>query len=461
MKAGGKGCCWGMRMLWGALWGVAVWTGPVLHAQEVVSLRGQDGEQGSPHLGPEMAPNLEDFSPDGFCARKEMLRHWVMILASDRLEGRMTGSVQDSMAALLIGGEFLQNRLLPLQGAKAGRSQSDFWQTYYFGWGGRARSRNVVGVVPGTDSVLSGHYVVVGAHFDHIGWGDKTGTSMRKGERAIHNGADDNASGVAVMMELMRYFSIYPLKKTLIFAAFSGEEVGLCGSRAFLDAFPYGIHRIDAMFNLDMLGGLRGDEFRVNGVGTSMEAAGMVREAASRTDLRLTTSPGGQGPSDHAVFHAEGIPVFFFCTMPTSTYHTPDDDAHTLNYDGMVKISCVIGDLLRQVGNAEPLHPVETVEAEADTSAPRMGNIKVGLGLMPDINYSAGKGLAAMIVVEGKPAYRAGLRSGDVLLKINGKKVNTMDDYMQILSGLEKGMLVDVRAIVKKDGRKRKFKVQL
>lgn len=406
-----------------------------------------------------IAPKIGDFSADRFGARKERVRHDVRVLASDDMEGRLTGSVQDSLSALYIGKEFLQNGLLPFskewKNARSGQSQTDYWHSYSFKarWGEQVRSRNVIGLVRGTDSVLAGHFVIVGAHFDHLGWGDKVETSMRKGVHEIHNGADDNASGVAVMLELMRYYSQFPLRKSLIFVAFSGEEIGLCGSQAFLNDFPFELSCIDAMFNLDMLGNLQGDEFRITGTGTSKEAVAMVKEADRRTDLRLTMSPDGHGPSDHASFYARQIPVFFFCTPPSPTYHTPDDDAATLNYDGMVRLSSVIGDLLRQTGDCAPLHFTSSGEPSSDRNM-GMGKMKVKLGLMPDINNTARKGLTAMIVVEGKAAYRAGLRNGDVILRLNGKKVSSVEQYMEVLSALQPGEEVKIKALRKSDAKK-------
>lgn len=403
-------------------------------------------------------PSVPAFSADSFSAREQVMRHDVMMLASDRMEGRLTGSVQDSLSALYIGLRFLENGLIPLSAdyahALPGRTQTDYWLDYSFKarWGEQVRSRNVAGVVKGTDSALSGRFVVVGAHFDHLGWGDKVETSMRKGVRQIHNGADDNASGVAAMLELMRYYSRFPLQKSLIFVAFSGEETGLCGSTAFLDGFPFALSSIDAMFNLDMIGGLQGDKFRITGVGTSREARAMVEEASRHTDLEVLVSPDGHGPSDHASFYARQIPVFFFCTPPTPRYHTPDDDPATLCYRGMARITGLAGNLLKQVGDAGPLH--FTSAGEPQRPARGMGKFEVTLGLMPDINNTAVKGLTAMIVVEGKAAYKAGLRSGDVILRLAGKKISTIEQYMDVLAGLKKGEKVKIKAVRKSDGKK-------
>lgn len=415
-----------------------------------------------------VAPDVPHFTPGRFQARKNALRHDVLMLANDAMEGRFTGSPQDSMAAMYIAKEFLQLGLRPLfpiapryDTVGPGKTQRDYWQHYAFNarWGEFVQTRNVVGVVPGTDSTQRNRYIVIGAHYDHLGWGDRGGNSRNKGERAIHNGADDNASGVAMMLELMRYYTQYPLPKTLVFVAFSGEEVGLCGSQAFLDQFPFPVRQIDAMFNLDMLGNLQDNTLCICGTGTSKEAESMVKEAAKRTDLELTTYPDGHGPSDHAVFYDRKIPVFFFSTPPRDTYHTPADDPNTLDYDGMVRLSPVIGDLLEQAGKAESL--TFTSSGKPNRKMMGMGQFKATLGLMPDINNTDRRGLRTMIVVEGKPAHNAGIRSGDVLLKVAGKQVHTLDDYMEVLKTLSFGEQIQVRFISKETGRKHTVTVDL
>lgn len=406
-------------------------------------------------------PDIPAFEAGRFQAREGRLRHDVSTLANDGMEGRFTGSPQDSLAAMYIAKEFMSNGLRPLfpiapryDTVSPGKTPGDYGQAYRFHarWDEEVRSRNVVGVVPGTDSLSRHRYIVVGAHFDHLGWGDKGGNSRLGGERAIHNGADDNASGVAMLLELARYYAQYPLPKTLVFVAFSGEEVGLCGSQAFLEQFPFPLRLVDAMFNMDMLGNLQDNTFCICGTGTSKEAESMVRAAAKRTGLELTTYPDGHGPSDHAVFYDRKIPVFFFSTPPRSTYHTPADDPETLDYEGMVRLSPVIGDLLEQVAGMEALH--FTSSGKPKRKMMGMGQFKATLGLMPDINNTDRRGLRTMIVVEGKPAHNAGIRSGDVLLRVDGKRVHSLDDYMEVLKTLSFGEQIRVHFISKETGRK-------
>ncbi|MEG1951901.1 MAG: M20/M25/M40 family metallo-hydrolase [Bacteroidales bacterium] len=379
-------------------------------------------------------------------ADSNILKTHVYYLSDDRLQGRLTGSFGDSLAAWYIGEYFQSQALQTLTSKKIASSPLDYWQSYSMKakWNEILHTRNVVGLLEGSDSLLKKSYVVIGAHFDHLGLGDKANSSMRKGVIAVHNGADDNASGVAGMLELLRYFSVHPTKKSLIFVAFSGEEIGLCGSKAFLDSLPFEKKQIDAMFNLDMLGGQRGSSFKISGSGTSKQSLRLIKESADLSPLGVTTSPFGHGPSDHANFYAQKIPVFFFATTPTSTYHTPEDDAETLSYSGMALVTDLAANLIGRVGNLEE-NLVYTASGAA--SNPTMGNgkMKITLGLMPDINSSSKKGLSVMLVVEGKPAYKAGIRSGDIILSINSKKVRDIEGYMQILKKTEPKQIIKVK----------------
>lgn len=388
------------------------------------------------------------------------LQRTVAFLASETLAGRLTGSAGDSLAADYIASRFAAAGLMALEnggasepGRAAGRSeaaapQQAFWQPYRLraSWGDSLFTRNVVGLLPGTDDVLRNRYIIVGAHFDHLGLGDKAG-SLRPGTPAVHPGADDNASGVAVLLELADYFGAHPTPRTLIFVAFSGEEIGLCGSSWFAEHLPVPRERIDLMINMDMLGGLSDTVFTVSGAGTAREAAGVLSAVGEGSGLRIETIAGGHGPSDHAAFYAREIPVFFFATPPTQRYHTPDDRAEILCYTGMARLLHVLRNTVEaasRVGGA--WHFTSTGSA-----APTMtkGKFKVTLGLMPDINASAGdtEGLKAMLVVEGKPAYAAGLRTGDLLLKLNGVSLRTIEDYMQVLGSLEAGKTVELEAV--------------
>lgn len=379
------------------------------------------------------------------------LRQTVDYIASERMAGRLTGSAGDSLTADYIAMRFAESGLMALESGQAYRAgippQQVFWQPYRMraSWGDSLSTRNVVGLVQGTDAALQHRYIVVGAHFDHLGLGDKAG-SLRPDTPAVHYGADDNASGVAALLELAGYFAAHPVERTLVFVAFSGEEIGLCGSTYFVEHLPVPRERIDLMINMDMLGGLCDTVFTVSGAGTAREAAGVLADAGEGSGLRVNTIAGGHGPSDHAAFYAREIPVFFFATPPTERYHTPDDRTETLCYEGMARLLHVLRNTVKaaaRVGGA--WHFTSTGSA-----APTMtkGKFKVTLGLMPDINATdnGGEGLKAMLVVEGKPAYRAGLRTGDRLLRLKGVPLHTIEDYMRVLETLQAGETVELEA---------------
>lgn len=199
---------------------------------------------------------------------------------------------------------------------------------------------NVVGLIEGTDPVLKNEYVVIGAHYDHLGMGGQ-GSLYRGPEPQIHNGADDNASGTAGLIELIQAIAggkNLP-KRSIIAAAFSGEELGLLGSTALVDSFPVPLNQVVAMFNFDMIGRLDSlGQVVIYGTGTSPGFSSMLDSLNSGTGLVLTHKPEGYGPSDHSVFYSKGIPVLFFHTGLHSDYHRPTDDAETLNYQGMTNL---------------------------------------------------------------------------------------------------------------------------
>ncbi|MDE6439408.1 MAG: M20/M25/M40 family metallo-hydrolase [Bacteroidales bacterium] len=379
------------------------------------------------------------------------LRQAVEYIASERMAGRLTGSAGDSLTADYIAGRFAEAGLMALENGQTYRAgmppQQVYWQSYRMraSWGDSLSTRNVVGLVPGTDAALQHRYIVLGAHFDHLGMGDKAG-SLRPDPPAVHYGADDNASGVAALLELADYFAAHPVERTLVFVAFSGEEIGLCGSTYFVEHLPVPQERIDLMVNMDMLGGLCDTVFTVSGAGTAREAAGVLEHVGEGSGLKVDTIAGGHGPSDHAAFYAREIPVFFFATPPTQRYHTPDDRPETLCYEGMARLLHVLRNTVKAASRVEGAWHFTSTGSAAPTMT--KGKFKVTLGLMPDINATADgrEGLKAMLVVEGKPAYKAGLRTGDRLLRLNGVPLHTIEEYMQVLGTLQAGETVELEA---------------
>lgn len=305
------------------------------------------------------------------------------------------------------------------------------------------KTHNIVGYLEGSNPALRNEYIIIGAHYDHLGMGGEHSGSRRPDTLAIHHGADDNASGVATMLHLARQLKSVRPERSVLFVAFSAEEEGVIGSKQFADKLPVKTESVSAMFNFDMVGSLRNSALTVGGSGTSTESDSLIHVAAKGSGLHVTCSPEGYGPSDHASFYAKQIPVFYFTTGGTLTYHTPDDQASTLNYAGMDSVANYAQKLISLVANRP--NKLTYHEAGAPNAEPMRAQFKVTLGLMPDITGGDNKGLRADIVVKGKPAYEAGLRSGDVITDINGKSVSNIEDYMARLSELKPGENVNVK----------------
>ena len=303
-----------------------------------------------------------------------------------------------------------------------------------------AAACNIVGMVPGrTDE-----YIVIGAHYDHLGYGGSGSGSRRPDTTAVHPGADDNASGIAGILYLARKYSGTVPEKGLIFAAFGAEEEGVVGSKYFADHLPVPREKVEAMFNFDMIGNLRGSALSVGGTGTALQTDSLL-EVASRVmpGLKIKPSPEGHGPSDHASFYAKKLPVFYFTSGGTLDYHTPDDKADRLNYAGLDSIAAFAGVLMEEVMKLP--RGLSFQEAGNSGASPMRGGFKVTLGLMPDVTGSSNDGLRAEVVVKGKPADRAGMKSGDVIIEINGLSVSNIEDYMARLGTLRAGEIAKVK----------------
>lgn len=304
-------------------------------------------------------------------------------------------------------------------------------------------SQNIVAVLPGIDSVLKNEYIVVGAHFDHIGMGGPGSGSRALDTVAVHNGADDNASGVAAMIELAEKAAAEKSnKRSIVFAAFGGEEMGLVGSKAFTNKPPVETEKMVAMFNFDMVGRLdtATNALSIGGSKTALETEDILNKF--NTGFSLALSPEGVGPSDHASFYLQNIPVFFISTGAHSDYHTPNDDAGFINYEGIKKVTEYSYKVLMEVVNRETALTFQ--EAGPKFQRSRGGRYKVTFGIMPDFAGLEKRGLRIDAVTKGKPADKGGMLKGDIITAIEGKKVGGIHDYMGRLQSLEIGDRVSV-----------------
>ncbi len=277
--------------------------------------------------------------------------------------------------------------------------------------------------------------VVLGAHYDHLGFGGKSTGSLHRGESAIHNGADDNASGVAMITELARKLKSSELNNNnYVIVAFSGEELGLYGSKQFVNFMGDDIKKVNYMLNFDMVGRLdtADRKIEVNGYGTSPAWQVVMNIPTDR--ITIKTSASGIGPSDHTSFYLKDIPVLHFFTGAHQDYHKPSDDALLVNYDGMVSIfnlTYALVDSLNDDGRIK----FTAVAADTSQSTPRF---KVTLGIIPDYMFSD-EGVRIDGVTEGKPASVAGLKTGDVVIRLGEYTIGDMMSYMKALSRFNKG----------------------
>jgi aminopeptidase YwaD len=307
-----------------------------------------------------------------------------------------------------------------------------------------AATRNVVMELPGEDSVLKNEYIVIGAHFDHLGMGGQGSSSRAVDTTGIHHGADDNASGVAMMLELAEKFAGTPgsHKRSVICVAFTGEEEGLLGSKHFVEDPGIDLTKVNAMINLDMVGRLNEHNMlQISGVGT---AEGLKELLISKTDtsvVKLALSDEGYGPSDHSSFYGKNIPVLFYFTGAHADYHTPADTWDKINYEGMLKISDLTFSMASELASEQ--NRLKFREAGPKVSATRRMK-GVTLGIMPDFAGVVKNGLRADFVTPGRPAALGGMKKGDIIIAIEGKPVNNIQDYMFRMGQCKKGQTISV-----------------
>jgi hypothetical protein len=388
-----------------------------------------------------------------YAQKQDAMRKAVEYLASQELGGRYPATLGDTLASEYIASQLRGLKLKPVVKEKKNKG---FYHNFSFVKADVERNtHNIIAVLPGKDKRLKHEYIVVGSHYDHLGLGGKDSGSRRPDTVAVHPGADDNASGDAVVLELAKYFKKARSPRSIIFAFFGAEEQGLIGSKNFLEwmkqddaqriNLPQDKKGIVAMVNLDMVGRMRDNAMSVSGTGTSSQFKAMAEAVAEQTHLNISCTPDGYGPSDHASFVAQDIPVLFLTTGGHMEYHTPDDVPSTLNYDGMQQTLDFSKELITRMANM-PTTPDYISVPSSNTM--KHAKFKVTLGLMPDVmGASRIPGLRADIVVAGKPAHTAGIRSGDIIQEIDGKPVKNMDEYMQRLSELEPDITIPVKVL--------------
>jgi hypothetical protein len=371
----------------------------------------------------------------------------VTFLADDKLEGRQTGTEGEKAAAAYLVQRFQELDLEP-------KGTDGYIQMFNFkpktnphedvkftevSSDSTIVGRNVLGFIDNK----SDQTIVIGAHYDHLGYGGED-SLFRGDEKAIHNGADDNASGVALMLNLASKLRATNVNNNYLFIAFSGEEMGLLGSNYFVKNATIDVAKMNYMINMDMVGKMNADStLAVYGVGTSPRFKQAL--TANNQFFKLVENESGIGPSDHTSFYLGDVPVLHFFTGQHEDYHKPGDDASKLNYEGMNMISDYIFDIITDLDSNGKLSFRKTKNESEET--PRF---KVGLGVVPDYLFD-GKGMRIDGVSDDKPAQKAGLQKGDVVVKLGDSTVVDMMSYMRALSVFEKGNKSKV--LVLRDGK--------
>jgi Tol biopolymer transport system component len=311
------------------------------------------------------------------------------------------------------------------------------------------KTENVAGIISGKGSLAS-EVVVVGAHYDHLGLGGER--SMRPNDRAVHNGADDNASGtVAVLLaaeQLKRSLANVPSHRTIVVALFSAEEVGLAGSSHFVANPPLPVAKTVAMINLDMVGRLRDDQLVALGSESAPQWNALIETAAKGSSLKITSRGDGYGPSDQTSFYAVQIPVIHLFTGTHEQYHTPDDDAATLNAEGGAKVAQFTASLAGQIARNG-----ERPQYARSTAAPAMEGDSRGygayLGTVPD--YRAMEATAGGVLLSdvraGGPADKAGIKGGDRIIEMAGTRIENLYDMTFALQDHKPGDTIEVIVI--------------
>jgi aminopeptidase YwaD len=324
-----------------------------------------------------------------------------------------------------------------------------------------SNTRNIAMIMPGEDEQLKKEYIIIGAHFDHLGLGGPGSSSRAVDTIGVHHGADDNASGVALMLELAEKLAKTKgsHKRSIICIGFTGEELGLLGSKYFTENPGIDLKNVNAMINLDMVGRLRETNvLQISGVGTAEGFKDIIYSVSDTSVIKLALSDEGYGPSDHSSFYGKNIPVLFYTTGAHLDYHTPNDISDSINYSGMVTISSLVYNMTTKLSNSPDRLKFNEAGPKIEQGRParRKG---VTLGIMPDFAGNVKNGLRADFVTPGKPAALGGMKKGDIITAINGKPVNNIQDYMFRMGQLKHGETINVEIL--RDGKKEVLLIQL
>ncbi len=311
----------------------------------------------------------------------------------------------------------------------------------------KTKTQNVIAMLAGGNKSLSQEFIVIGGHYDHLGFGGKNSGSRMPDTIAVHNGADDNASGIASVLEIAERFKDEKISpdRSIIFMAFGAEEMGLLGSVYYTQNPIKELSKTYAMVNLDMVGKLAEENPTVTiaGTGTAKEFNALLDIYKEKIDFDLAYSPDGYGASDHSSFYSNDVPVLFFNTGAHQDYHTPFDDIETLNYEGQVKVTDLVFDVLNELSKRKEKLTFESTGSYVSSRSTSRG-LKVTLGIIPGFGDVSNKGLRVDGTRKGGPAETGGMKKGDVITAINGEKIANIYEYMDVLGKLKPGQTITV-----------------
>jgi exosome complex RNA-binding protein Csl4 len=321
----------------------------------------------------------------------------------------------------------------------------------------KRKTSNVVGFLEGSDPVRKNEVLVIGAHYDHLGLGEHGSRAPERiGE--VHNGADDNASGVAAMLELAENLATRKpdLRRSILFMGFGAEEIGILGSSYYVEHPIFELDSTVAMLNIDMVGRLRDNKLIVQGVGTATVWDSLVHHYNTEAGFDLSLKQSGYAPGDNTPFYAKKMPVLFFFTGVHDDYHTPDDDASKINAEGEEKIVRYVHSIAMTVDTAQ-VRPI-LAQVEEDKESPTSQGFRVSMGTVPDFAADV-KGVKLAGVKEGGPAEKAGIRGGDIVIRVGSKEIKNLYDYAFALGEFKPGDVVEV--VVLRDGQEVMLSVTL
>lgn len=322
----------------------------------------------------------------------------------------------------------------------------------------KVKTGNVLGFIEGKDPELKKEVIVIGAHYDHLGWGGENSLYEGK-DKKIHYGADDNASGTTGVLELAQIFSANKnnLKRSILFICFTGEEEGLIGSAFFTNSSLFGKFNVVTMINMDMIGRMNSNKLIINGTGTSPNWVNELDDLNKNYSFTMSYIPDGYGPSDQSSFYSKNIPVLFFFTGIHTDYHKPSDTYDKINTEGQEKVTKFIYDLTYRIDTAYR-KPEFSKVVESNEKKKETGPVKVYVGTIPDFSSSE-EGYKISGVKEGSPAEKSGIIAGDLMIKFGNKDIKNIYDYTAALGEHKPGEEVEVA--VKRNGEVLTFSIVL